>query len=125
MPGKQETTAFIRSTFRSVWSLELLCFLRKNPQRTWSQAEMVSALRGSDLLVAQSVSALAAAGLIVVEKDGSAQYRPASPGLGDLAAAAEALYASSPDKVRRLIVSSASDGVTAFADAFRVWRDKP
>lgn len=123
MAGKQHVTSFIRSTFRSVWSLELLCFLRKNRETAWSQAEMVAALRGSELIIAQSLTILTAAGLIVVHETGTAQYQPASDGLDELVVAAEALYARSPDKVRRLIVSGATDGVTAFADAFRVRRD--
>lgn len=123
MPGKQEVTGFVRSTFRSVWSLELLCLLRREHERTWSNADMVAALRGSDLIVAQSITALSAAGLVVVHDDGSARYQPASASLGALAAAAEALYASSPDKVRRLIISSVSGDLAAFADAFRVGKD--
>lgn len=123
MPGKQEVTGFVRSTFRSVWSLELLCLLRKKHERTWSSADMVTALRGSDLIVAQSVAALSAAGLIIVHDDGSARYQPASAKLDALAGAAEALYARSPDQVRRLIVSSASGDLAAFADAFRVGKN--
>ena len=34
MPAKQEIATFIRSTFRSVWALELLCFLRQNRDRS-------------------------------------------------------------------------------------------
>ena len=123
MPGNQEVTGFVRSTFRSVWSLELLCLLRNAREQEWSSADMVSALRGSDLIVAQSVMALSAAGLIVIYDDGSARYQPASEKLDALAGAAEALYASSPDKVRRLIVSSVHGDLAAFADAFRVGRD--
>jgi hypothetical protein len=123
MPGKQEVTGFVRSTFRSVWSLELLCLLRKDRDREWRQEEMVAALRGSDLIVAQGLASLAAAGLIVVHADGSAQYRPASARLDELVAAAVDLYARSPDAVRRLIVSSANGGLAAFADAFRVRKD--
>lgn len=123
MPRGQEVNGFIRSTFGSVWSLELLCFLRKNRERAWSQAEMVAALRGSDLIVAQSVAGLAAAGVIVIDGEGAAQYRPAAPELDALVGEAEAYYARSPDAVRRMIVAAASGGLAAFADAFKVRRD--
>jgi len=123
MPGKQDVTGFIRSSFRSVWSLELLCLLRKDRERAWTQAEMVTVLRGSDLIVAQGVASLVATGLVVVDHERRAQYRPASAALDALAGAAEEMYARSPDAVRRLIVSSVSGGVSAFADAFRVRKD--
>ena len=82
--------------------------------------EMVAGLRGSDLVVSQSIEALAAAGLVVLEGDGAARYRPATAALEILFAEAEALYLKSPDAVRRTIVSAANPGITAFADAFRL-----
>lgn len=123
MPRKHDVTGFIRSTFRSVWALELLCFLQKNRARAWPQAELVAALRASELIVAQSVAGLAAAGLIVIEEDGAVRYQPATTDLDALAGEAEAVYARSPDAVRRLIISAASGDLTAFADAFKVRRD--
>lgn len=123
MPSQQDVDTFIRSTFRSVWALELLCFLRQNRDRSLAPAEMVAGLRGSDLVVTQSVESLTAAGLVLVEAGGAARYQPASDALDALATAAEALYARSPDAVRRAIVASANPGLTAFADAFRLRKD--
>ena len=122
MPSSEEVASFIRATFRSVWALELLCFLRQNRSRALTHAEMVTELRGSDLVVTQSIATLAAAGLIVTEADGSARYAAADD-LDRLVDQAEALYASSPDAVRRMIVAAANPGVTAFADAFRLRKD--
>ena len=93
MPSRDEVASFIRATFRSVWALELLCFLRQNRDRSLSHAEMVAGLRGSDLVVTQSVESLAAAGLVLAEADGSARYAPASADLDRLVGQAEALYA--------------------------------
>lgn len=123
MPSREEVASFIRATFRSVWGLELLGYLRRNRDRFLSPAEMVAELRGSDLVVSQGLATLGAAGLIVVEADGSARYAPASDDLDRLAGQAEALYASSPDAVRRMIVAAANPGITAFADAFRLRKD--
>ena len=123
MPSKPEVASFIQTSFRSVWALELLCFLRRNRDRFMTPAEMVAELRGSDLVVTQSVGMLAAAGLIVAEADGSARYAPASDDLDALVGQAEALYATSPDAVRRMIVAAANPSVTAFADAFRLRKD--
>jgi hypothetical protein len=123
MPSRNEVASFIRATFRSVWSLELLCFLRQHRGRSLGHAEMVAGLRGSDLVVTQSVESLAAAGLILTEADGSARYAPASADLDRLVGQTESLYARSPDAVRRMIVAAANPGITAFADAFRLRKD--
>lgn len=120
MPAKPEILTFIRSHFRSVWALELLFFLRQNRDRALSRAEMVAELRGSDLVVVQSVESLAASGLVAAGADGSARYDPASPELDDLAQHTEALYAKRPDAVRRMIVEAGNPGLAAFADAFRL-----
>lgn len=121
--SQSDVSSFIRNNFRSVWSLELLLFLRKNGERSWTRAEMVTGLRASDVIVSQSVDQLVAAGLILDEGDGAARYRPAAPDLAKLVEAAEAYYARSPDAVRRLIVMSAQGGLAAFADSFRLRKD--
>jgi hypothetical protein len=123
MAASQDVESFIRKTFRSVWALELLRFLRQHPDRSHSHAEMVAGLRGSDQVVTQSVEALTAAGLVMSEAEGAARYRPASKSLDALVDRAIALYATSPDAVRRLIVAAANPGITAFADAFRLRKD--
>jgi hypothetical protein len=123
MSHNHEIESFIRSTFRSVWSLELLIFLRKNNDRDWSREDLVAGLRASDSIVAQSVEALVAAGLIATEDEEKVRYLPVSGDLDRRAGEAEAFYARSPDTVRRLIVMSASGGLAAFADAFRLRKD--
>lgn len=123
MPSKQEVSSFIRTSFRSVWALELLCFLRQNRSRILSHEEMVAGLRGSDLVVEQSVESLSAAGLVLTEADGTVRYGPATPELDALVERTETLYAKSPDAVRRMIVAAANPGITAFADAFKLRKD--
>lgn len=123
MAARRDVSGFIRSTFRSVWALELMCFLRREPGREWRREELVSALRASDIVIDQSLASLAAAGLVIVTSADGVRYQPVNDDLDALARDAEAQYATSPDKVRRLIVSSANDRLNAFADAFRVRRD--
>ena len=123
MPPGQEVSSFISATFRSVWALELLCLLRQNRGRTLSHLDMVSGLRGSDLVVTQGVESLTAAGLVLLEENGAARYSPATEELDKLVERAEALYAKSPDAVRRMIVAAANPGITAFADSFRLRKD--
>jgi hypothetical protein len=123
MPSEEDVSNFIQGTFRSVWALELLCFLRQDRSRSHSHEEMVAGLRGSDLVVTQSVGSLTVAGLVVADSNGSARYNPASDELDRLVEGATALYARSPDAVRRTIVAAANPAITAFANAFRLWKD--
>ena len=123
MASHDEILNFIRSTFRSVWTLELLLFLIEHKERSWSHAELVSALRGSDLVVTQGLDSLVAAGLVTVDAKGSAQFVPASAELERQADDSRRLYAKSPDAVRRAIISATSGSLTAFADAFRLRKD--
>ena len=122
MASEDEIAAFIRSSFRSVWSLELLLLLKRDP-RLWPHDEIVAALRASEIIVAQSLDFLTAAGLVSVDEAGAAAYRPASEGSAKLVEGAEALYARSPDAVRRLIVGAIPNPLTAFADAFRLRKE--
>lgn len=120
--SRTEIASFVRATFRSVWWLELLLFLKQNAERSWSRADLVSALRGSDLIVSRGVESLMAAGLVSIDGQDCVSFSPASDDLARLVDGAEQLYARSPDAVRRMIVSS-TDSVTAFADAFRLRKD--
>lgn len=117
----EELSSFIGSTFRSVWSLELLLLL-KTERRTWSVDELIAALRASDLVVSQAIESLVAAGLVQTSEEGAA-YMPVSQNIAELVDETELLYARKPDSVRRTIVSASASGITAFADAFRLRKD--
>ena len=112
---------FIGSSFRSVWALELLLLLKRD-NRPWSRDELITALRASELVVNKTLDELLAAGVISIEGD-QAVYQPASPDMRKAIDAVEKLYFARPDAVRRAIVSTASSGATAFADAFRLRKD--
>ena len=117
----EELLRLIQSSFRSVWALELLLVLKREP-RPWQPAELISTLRASDLVVNRALDELVAAGLVSIEGQG-ARYMPASAGLASEIDQVEKLYLARPDAVRRVIVSSASSGATAFANAFRLWKE--
>ncbi|MBB5710016.1 hypothetical protein [Sphingomonas xinjiangensis] len=85
---------------------------------------MVDALRGSNLVVQQSVQALLAAGLVVIHTDGLVRYQPASEAIGELAGAVETLYAERPNAVRRMIVSPPPSSIASFANAFKLRSDQ-
>ena len=122
-PSEDEVSGFIKDTFGSIWALEVLLLLKRAGERLWLQPELVAALRASESVIERSIAGLQAAGLVVVEDDGSARYAPAGSALAGLADAADALYRQKPDAVRRLIILPRHDGLSAFSDAFRLWRD--
>ena len=123
MASDQEVESFIRTTFRSIWSLETLLLLRRDSERWWTRSDIVTALRASDLVVSNSLERLCIAGLVMVEEGGTARYQPVDAALDELVEGAQQFYARSPDAVRRMIVASANPGLTAFADSFRLKKD--
>ena len=117
-----KVTRFIQSSFRSVWSLELLLLLKRD-RAPATQDAIVGAMRASQLVVSQALESLVAAGLVSVSEGGEALYAPSSDDVAKLIEEREAVFAKRPDTVRRLIVAASSPGLTAFADAFRLGRD--
>ena len=121
MSPSDDLFRFIGSSFRSVWALELLRLL-KGDKRPWSRDELITALRASELVVNKTLEELLAAGVISIDGD-QAVYQPASADMRKAIDEVERLYSARPDAVRRAIVSTASSGATAFADAFRLRKD--
>jgi len=112
--------SFIVTSFRSVWTLELLLELRTDRQRAFAPDELVSTLRASDAVVARGTAELLAAGLILEEDGGRVRYAPGSRDMEQSVEEVVSLYRSKPDAVRRTIVAGAASDLTAFADAFRL-----
>jgi hypothetical protein len=114
---------FIQSSFKSIWSLELLLFLQRSADRAWSTAELVRELRGSEYVVRQSLTSLLAAGLVSVEANETFRYLPASPDLDRLAIETARAYRERPGAVRQAILSAPNEKLQTFADAFRLKKD--
>lgn len=118
-----DITAFLRDHFKSVWALELLLFLKEQGEADWTAEQLVAALRTSETIVSASVATLVAGGLLANDENGRVRYAPASNDLGRLVDVTQALYAKKPDAVRRVIVSGAATGLSAFANSFRLRND--
>jgi hypothetical protein len=118
-----ELQDFIQSSFKSVWALELLLFLKRHGDAPWATDDLVREMRGSEPVVMQSVQTLQAAGLVARDADGRVLFAPASPGLRDLAEAAETAYIEKPTAVRRIILAAPNEKLHTLADAFRLRKD--
>lgn len=115
---EHELPRFIRLHFRSVWALEILLFLRRDPERLWTVDEVVRELRASTSLVARNLQVLERAGLVVVEQPGLCRFAPASPLIAQLCDRLEEAYRERPVAIINLI-SAPVDQLRQLADAFR------
>ena len=118
----EEILRFIAASFPSVWTLELLLALKRE-QRTWQREELVATLRASELVVSNALDALVAAGLASIEGEG-AVYVPVSSSVGNCVERAEQLYRTRSNEVRRTIVSAGKSSAVAFANAFKIRRER-
>jgi hypothetical protein len=122
VPGPDdELFSFIASSFRSVWALELLLLLKRQP-RVWPRGELVTALRASELVVNHALDGLVAGGIVSVDNEG-ASYTPATRELAECIDGVEQLYRTKPNAVRRAIIAASSSSAAAFANAFKLRKD--
>lgn len=112
----------VGSCLDSVWSLELLLLLHAQPDRRWTTSDMVTELRSSELVVAQSVSCLLNAGLLLDEGDGTVRFASVSADLADFVEKLAHEYRTRPNQIRRMIVSRSNTKLTSFSDAFLLRR---
>jgi hypothetical protein len=120
--SEEDVLRFIAASFPSVWALELLLALKREP-RLWSHDELLTTLRASELVVSKALDALVAAGLASAEGEGAA-YLPVNREAEECVERAEELYRTRPNKVRRTIIAASTSGAAAFADAFKIRRDR-
>lgn len=115
---------FIGDTFSSIWDLELLSALLERPELAVAQQDLVERMRASELVVSQGAQALVSAGIASIDADGCLQFHPINDEVGQLAREAREFYRRFPGRARRLIVARQSPGLNAFADAFRLRKDR-
>lgn len=123
MPSDPDLASFIRTQFPSIWSLEVLLFLRKNSSASWQNEQMVIELRASDLIITSALRSLHAGGLVILDDDGSARYSTATPDLDKLVSETEVLYRQKPGAVRTLIINTSSGALSAFSASFNFRRE--
>ncbi|WP_042702192.1 hypothetical protein [Azospirillum sp. B506] len=114
-----DALTLLRGSIRSVWALELLLLLRRNPDRDWSNGDLVKELRGSEVVVQEALAGFLGAGLLMAQADGSHRYRPALPVLDRWVEEIEQAYASRPSAIIREIFAAPGNKVQIFADSFR------
>jgi hypothetical protein len=115
-----ELAAFVREHMRSVWALELLLLLRRDPERCWPPEQLVAELRASTNLVNDNLATFERGGLAVCDDKACWRYAPAASVLDELAGRLERAYRERPVAIVNLI-SRPPDPIQGLADAFK-WR---
>jgi hypothetical protein len=116
---EDEILNFVRSSIGSVWALEVLMLLRREPARSWRLDELVSELRSSPAAIAGASLLLEGAGLLVKTGEHSFRYQPASPDLDEMGGLVERIYAAKPATVIAALFDSRDEKLRTFAAAFR------
>lgn len=118
MASEQDLAAFVREHIRSVWALELLLALKRDPQRCWPADLLVSELRASITVVTANLEGFERTGLAVRDEAACYRYAPASPLLDELCGMLEEAYRKRPVAMINLIARP-SDPLQSLADAFK------
>ena len=114
----QDLAAFVREHVRSVWALELLLLLKRDAERCWEPAELVSELRASTGLVNDNLQRFERGGITVRDDKGCHRYAPAAAVLGQLCDRLEAAYKQRPVSIVNLIAAP-RDPLQSLANAFK------
>jgi hypothetical protein len=118
----QDLLTFIQSSIRSVWALEVLLLMRREPERLWAPGDLTRELRANERLVVEVLGDFETSGLVARQEAGYADA-PASLVLGQLCDRLDAAYRERPVAVVKAIMAAPKDKLQIFADAFRFRND--
>ena len=124
MATDRDIEQFISDSFTSIWDLELLSVVLEHPDRAQTAEELVERMRASELVVEQGIQSLEAAGMASIDAEGRLRFQPVNDELAQCAREASEFYVRFPGRARRLMITRQSPGLTAFAEAFRLRKDR-
>lgn len=117
---------FLQATVPGVDAAELLLLLHSQPERAFSPAEAVTALRVSVTLseaeAARHFAAFETAGLATRSAEGRVKYQPASEALAARVQTLAQAYRERPVTLIRVIYALRDKKIQSFADAFKMRR---
>jgi hypothetical protein len=118
LADEAELAQFVREHVRSVWAVELLLVLKRDPERRWPPDALTAELRASSSLVVDNLQRFERSGLAMRDEAAGWRYAPASPLIAELADRLERAYRERPVSVINLIAAP-PDPVQGLADAFK------
>ncbi len=115
-----DVLSFVAASIRSVWALELLLFLKRNPDKSWDAQGLIRELRSSSAVISDALSSLGASGLVIQDNGVKYRYGAASAALDQIVAELDRLYAAKPLSVINAIVNSQNQQLRIFSNAFKL-----
>jgi hypothetical protein len=115
----EDLLAFVTASVDSVWTLELLLLLKRQPERAWETEELIREMRSSPVVIADALKMLQGTGLVMQNAAGAFRYQAASERLDRLATELEQAYSTKPMTVIKAIVAAPPDKLRIFSDAFK------
>jgi hypothetical protein len=115
-----DVLSFIAASISSVWALELLLLLKRDPGRAWDAEHLIRELRSSPVVIDEALKRLQDAGLVMANGGGTFRYQAASSRLDELVTELDKAYAAKPMTVIRAIIAAPTDKLRAFSDAFKL-----
>ena len=112
--------AFIGTSIKSVWALELLLLLKREPGRSWDAQALIRELRSSPVVIEDALKGLQDAGLVMQDDAMTYRYQATSARLDQLVSEIEKAYAAKPMTVIKAVVAAPTDKLRAFSDAFKL-----
>lgn len=111
---------FLQHSIKTVWTLEILLILRRDPGRAWNSDELIRESRSSTLILQEVLANLQQAGVIDTDGGHRIRYRSATPALERLVTEIASAQARRPAAITKALLSVSSDKIQNFAGAFRV-----
>lgn len=115
----QRVADFLRDVVRSVWALELMLLMMREPGRAWSAPEITAEMRASLPLVTSILDQYSRAGLVARGEADTWHWAPRDERLKALADQVAQAQATTPLAVIKAISAEPKGPLRAFADAFR------
>jgi len=126
-PLPERVKSFVAGYIDSAVQLELLLLLHRTRPARWEAAGISTELKIEAGWAASQMAGLCAQGLLRCNDDPAPvyEYGPETPDLDADVAALAAAYADRRVSVISLIYSKPTDNLRAFADAFRLRKERP
>ena len=115
---EEAVLSFVKSAINSIWPLEVLLLMQRQPTTAWTADTLVRELRASTGAIDEGLKTLIAAGLVTARDTGVYTYAPKTPVLVEMVSALADLYSRKPVAVMDAMFSSPADKIRSFANAF-------
>lgn len=120
MIPEEQVLEFAGASLQSVWALEILLTLKRDPAKEWTANDLIRELRSSQVGVAEALQNLRSAGLVVETNGQLYRYHPGSAAADAFVTELAKVYAAKPVAVVRSIVTSPNRKLQILSDAFRI-----